>query len=313
MTSGSVISRMLSCFFILFEIRRTWLEQLEAPRKRPPPWRTRSCTKLMAYVLEQQLGEGSFGRVVAAKNSSNGQRFALKIFKDRDEALLEKEVRDLIPSHRHILPLFELIEQPGVPAGIAMPLCTCDLRSCGKLRPPMFQKYAWQLLHGLSYMHQSGVIHRDLHTKNILCQAGTAEGDPEHQCDIVLIADFGLSCSMPPCGYLTRATEEEVCALRYRAPELLLCPKYSYQADSWACGCVLGFMAAGQDVFSSFSDQGSASTHSGYEQVLAITRILGPPPLAGGFPAASVPSWIGLGLATHLHAAAPCSLRVNSV
>lgn len=86
-----------------------------------------------------------------------------------------------------------------------------------------------QLASGLSYLHDSYIIHRDLKTSNLLLSNR----------GVLKIADFGMAryVSIPPPPKLTQL----VVTLWYRAPELLLgSSRYTSAIDMWSLGCVFG-------------------------------------------------------------------------
>ena len=86
----------------------------------------------------------------------------------------------------------------------------------------------WQLLHGLSYLHDQGVIHRDVKPENLLI----------NDAGIVKICDFGFARYMREEA-AARYTDY-VATRWYRAPELLLgTGKYDTKVDIWAVGCLL--------------------------------------------------------------------------
>jgi len=88
-----------------------------------------------------------------------------------------------------------------------------------------------EVLRGLKFCHDSGVMHRDIKGSNILVNNS---GE-------VKLCDFGLSCIMKENeepGYSNR-----VVSLFYRAPELLLgSTQYSCEVDIWSAGCVFAQM-----------------------------------------------------------------------
>jgi serine/threonine protein kinase len=79
----------------------------------------------------------------------------------------------------------------------------------------MVKSITWQMLHGLKYLHDAKIMHRDLKPQNILIM-----GDGVEQ-GVVKIADFGLARDVrSPARPLSE--NGPVVTLWYRAPELLL-------------------------------------------------------------------------------------------
>jgi cyclin-dependent kinase len=74
---------------------------------------------------------------------------------------------------------------------------------------PMDQKFTYQLVKGVDYLHRRRVLHRDLKPQNLLIDR---EGN-------LKLADFGLARAF---GIPLRTYTHEIVTLWYRAPEVLL-------------------------------------------------------------------------------------------
>lgn len=85
-----------------------------------------------------------------------------------------------------------------------------------------------QLTSGVSYLHETWILHRDLKTSNLLLNN---RGQ-------LKIADFGMARYFgSPSPKLTQL----VVTLWYRAPELLLgAERYGTAVDMWSVGCIFG-------------------------------------------------------------------------
>ena len=93
-----------------------------------------------------------------------------------------------------------------------------------------------QLLDAVSYMHSSGVTHRDVKPQNVLLSSKDRDS-----CLQLKLADFGLCSSCPPGGSL-----QGFGTIPYMSPEQLVgfCNE---SCDVWACGCILfEFLFPGQ-------------------------------------------------------------------
>jgi serine/threonine protein kinase len=112
---------------------------------------------------------------------------------------------------------------------VMMELLDSDLQRVIQSPQPLedqhFKHFLFQLLRGLRFAHQHGVIHRDLKPSNILVTK---------DCDLC-ISDFGLARQAPPSGGGTLLMTQHVVKRWYRAPELMLSPDGSYTAaiDLW--------------------------------------------------------------------------------
>jgi cell division cycle 2-like len=85
-----------------------------------------------------------------------------------------------------------------------------------------------QLVSGISYLHTSWILHRDLKTSNLLLSNR----------GVLKIADFGMARYFgDPSPKMTQL----VVTLWYRAPELLLgTERYGREVDMWSVGCIFG-------------------------------------------------------------------------
>jgi len=94
-----------------------------------------------------------------------------------------------------------------------------------------------QLLSGLSYLHKSYILHRDLKTSNLLLS----------NTGILKIADFGMARY---CGDPAPQMTQLVVTLWYRAPELLLGTRdYGAAVDMWSIGCIFAELITNEPQF----------------------------------------------------------------
>ncbi|XP_011074882.1 mitogen-activated protein kinase kinase kinase 1 isoform X1 [Sesamum indicum] len=93
-----------------------------------------------------------------------------------------------------------------------------------ELRVPQVSAYTRQILHGLKYLHDRGVIHRDIKCANILV----------HTNGLVKLADFGLAKA-------TKLNDVHACkgTAFWMAPEVVRSQWYGPAADIWSLGCTV--------------------------------------------------------------------------
>ena len=135
-----------------------------------------------------------------------------------------------------------------------------DLNGRGPAHPlpkSTVQSFMYQLCKGMAWMHQHGVMHRDLKPQNLLVDKAR---------NILKIADLGLgrAFSVPVKSYT-----HEIVTLWYRAPEVLLGgTHYSTPVDIWSIGCIFAELARKAPLFPGDSE---------LQQLLHIFKLLGTP------------------------------------
>lgn len=193
-----------------------------------------------------------------------------KIHPDNEDGLISAS------GIREIAALLQLQGNPQIPPvrdvftgeNQTLWLCTelmeTDLEKALKDHPEWFTAHnqirvAKQLTRVLAFIHDHGIIHRDVKPENILLKHG-----PKGLC--IQLTDFGQCRGMI---VILRAMTVLVCSTWYRAPELLLgCARYSSKIDCWSVGCVLYRMGMGKLLF-----QGETDIH----QLDLICQCLGTP------------------------------------
>eukprot|EP00757_Euglenozoa_sp_SAG-D1_P005271 gene5271-2413_t len=141
------------------------------------------------------LGRGAFGNVYLGLNAGTGEMLAVKEtkhehWKESYEAL-QQEI-DLLQKlkHEHIVSFFGTDEIDNgfvvylefVPGGSLAHM----IKEFGKLGEGPIQHYVQQMLLGLSYLHEMGIVHQDIKGGNVLVND---RGE-------VKLADFGCSKRM---------------------------------------------------------------------------------------------------------------------
>eukprot|EP00755_Sulcionema_specki_P028971 Sspe_Gene.91084::Locus_62554_Transcript_1_1_Confidence_1.000_Length_1583::g.91084::m.91084 len=209
------------------------------------------------YKLGKVLGQGSYGMVLKALDSSTNEHVAMKrvhkdIMEDRILALrILREIK-LLQHFRapNVLALRNLVLPPKAEGTsppwngclyIVMDLMETDLKAILGSQQALSTEHVnylfWQLLVGLKHIHAAGVVHRDLTPGNILINL--------RDCDLK-IGDLGLAREVPEDS--SRMTDY-VTVRWYRAPEVLLEGRYTVGVDVWAAGCIFAELLGAKPIF----------------------------------------------------------------
>ncbi|KAL9051149.1 MAG: hypothetical protein Q9206_004812 [Seirophora lacunosa] len=195
---------------------------------------SKDVTELKDYQLGDCLGKGAFGSVFRALNMGTGETVAVKQVKLAD--LPKSELRvitleiDLLKNldHPNIVKYHGFVKSTES-LNIILEYCENGSlhsisKNFGKFPENLVGLYMSQVLHGLLYLHEQGVIHRDIKGANILT---TKQG-------LVKLADFGVA---------TRTTtlhESSVVGTPYwMAPEVIELSGATTASDIWSLGCTV--------------------------------------------------------------------------
>jgi serine/threonine protein kinase len=90
-----------------------------------------------------------------------------------------------------------------------------------------------QIVDALVFVHNQGLIHRDMKPENIFFQDVAQE--------TVMLGDFGLSVIMQDrlANFYQSKNSESAGSPAYSAPEQMSGMTYDYQVDIWALGCIV--------------------------------------------------------------------------
>ncbi|KAL4484945.1 hypothetical protein ABPG74_020122 [Tetrahymena malaccensis] len=212
------------------------------------------------YELKEILGEGCVGLVKKAVRKSDGQVFAVKTVRTRDEETIENIKQEFLHlkqlNHPNIVKVYELyIDNFSGKIHSVMELINGKemfevIHELGHYSELVASKIFSQILDAIAYMHQNYCCHRDLKPNNILCNNDGTE---------VKITDFNVSKfsdhyknyqggesiihqSIKMCTYTG--------TMAFSAPEVFneeIC--YDETIDMWSAGCILFTMLSGREPF----------------------------------------------------------------
>ncbi|KAK9041846.1 hypothetical protein V6N11_016935 [Hibiscus sabdariffa] len=224
---------------------------------------------LIRWRKGELIGYGAFGRVYMGMNLDSGELLAVKevliaansASKEKTQAHireLEEEVKLLKNlSHPNIVRYLGTVREEEtlnillefVPGGSISSL----LGKFGPFPEAVIRKYTKQLLLGLEYLHNNGIMHRDIKGANILVDN---KGN-------IKLADFGASKQVVELATVTGAKSMKGTPY-WMAPEVILQTGHSFSADIWSVGCTVIEMATGKPPWSQqYQEVAAALFHVG--------------------------------------------------
>jgi len=222
-----------------------------------------------SYTRGLELGRGAFAVVFQCKKAGSRHDFAAKAFDlrflrtsphaEREVKKLQREASILkqVPSHPNIVKFFDIVQEGSdwlffilelVVGGDLMKTMVTRPGRKGRGPRPFLEPEALyifkQLVEGLGWLHEQGVIHRDLKLENVLVVRAREVGDPPMMLLLdVKITDFGLSRFIGPEFSEPRST---VGSPRYMAPEVKATSgTHHLPADFWSLGILLSILLGG--------------------------------------------------------------------
>eukprot|EP01083_Nonionella_stella_P217504 780876_1 len=217
---------------------RSKQKSLKTPKTRKRGvYSTKDPTQIFEFV--EQLGKGSYGDVVKARDTRDDSEVAIKIVVQietdntnelvREISMLSKcrskYIRNFYGSYRHNNEIWIAMEYCG--AGSVGDVIKITKKRLKEAQIAVIAKHA---LSGLRYLHRNNIIHRNIKANNILL---SDQG-------FCKLAEFGIST-------LTAQLAQIISASPYwMAPEVLRQNNYDQKADIWSMGICIIEMCEGK-------------------------------------------------------------------
>ncbi|MBK9968480.1 MAG: serine/threonine protein kinase, partial [Holophagales bacterium] len=210
------------------------------------------------FRADRLLGSGGQADVWLAHDLELDQSVAIKLFRPGLDPVARERLRREVRigrevSHPRLVRMFELIEV-GDRLGVAMEWVPggtlADRLKQGPVAIDEAVLVAREILEATAYLHEKGVLHRDVKPSNILVEAS---GD-------VRLADFGLARPVGEGADLTR-TSVAVGTPGYMSPEQLRGQKPGPGSDLYGVGLVLFQLLTGRAAFVGSSEFEVARQH----------------------------------------------------
>ncbi|KAK8138156.1 Dual specificity protein kinase lkh1 [Apiospora sp. TS-2023a] len=229
------------------------------------------------YQINKLLGQGTFGKVVQARDRKRNKLVAIKIIRSvqkyRDASRIELRVLQTLKANDeenrnrciHLRDCFDFRGHICIVMDLLGSSVFDFLKSNNFVPFPnsQIQSFARQLLTSVAFLHDLNLIHTDLKPENILlCDnayqtftynrriPSSSTGTPRqaNQRKVLLdteirLIDFGSAT------FEDEYHSSVVSTRHYRAPEIILGLGWSFPCDIWSIGCILVEFFTGDALF----------------------------------------------------------------
>jgi|GEM_PF-5265291 len=199
---------------------------------------------LDGYTIQRAAGRGGFGEVYYAISDSQ-KEVALKVVNTYEQIELRGTAQCINLKSPHLVTIFDVKygqdQRPWIIMEFVNGPSLQELLKAAPagLEPAKAAFFIREIAKGLSYLHQCGVVHRDLKPGNIFYENG-----------YVKIGDYGLSKSISTTAFSGQTIA--VGTLHYMAPEIGD-GRYGPGIDIYALGAILYEMLTGRVPFAGSS------------------------------------------------------------
>ncbi|CAN7378286.1 protein kinase domain-containing protein [Duganella sp. LjRoot269] len=210
------------------------------------------------YQIRRSLGEGGYGRVYEAWDSTLCRHVALKQLKGATAALsqrlLDEARRAASLRHAAFVKIFSVQGDPLSPS-IVMELIDGVTLTQAVAAQPMpagaALDVARQIAEAMCEAHRLHMIHGDIKPSNLMLD-GSGK---------VRILDFGLASYIDPLATQSTMADDQQGTIAYMAPERLLGKGPSERSDVYALGAVLYELITGARPYAQLRGLGLAAAH----------------------------------------------------
>ncbi|XP_046870290.1 serine/threonine-protein kinase PLK3 [Hypomesus transpacificus] len=200
-----------------------------------------------SYSKGKLLGKGGFARCYEMTDLANNKMYAVKVIPQsrvskphqRDKITNEIELHKTL-SHKHVVKFSHHFEDQD---NIYIFLELCSRKSLAHiwkarhtLTDPEVRYYLRQIISGLKYLHNRGILHRDLKLGNFFVNENMD----------LRLGDFGLAAKLET----VEQRKKTICGTpNYLAPEVLNRQGHGTESDVWSLGCVMYTLMCGNPPF----------------------------------------------------------------
>ncbi|XP_064202163.1 serine/threonine-protein kinase 17A-like [Anguilla rostrata] len=215
------------------------------------PIKTEPFSDLYSLIPGKELGRGKFAVVKKCVEKRTGKEYAAKFLRKRRKGqdcrldiVHEIAVLELATASPRVITLHQVYETASemilvleyAAGGEIFDQCVAERDEAFQERD--VRRLMRQILEGVAFLHENGVVHLDLKPQNILLTSEAPLGD-------VRIVDFGLSRVVSGGQEL----REIMGTPEYVAPEILNYEPISTATDMWSIGVLAYVMLTGTSPF----------------------------------------------------------------
>lgn len=206
------------------------------------------------FELLEVIGRGGMGTVYKARQKRPDRFVALKVIHGHYaadpefRARFQAEIRVAVElEHQNLVPLFDAGDSNGNLYMAFRLVRGRDLKEILEADGPMAPERAvgiiGQLSAALEYVHECGILHRDVKPSNLILDEGN---------DHLYLSDFGIAKAKDATHALT-AKSAVIGAVDYMAPEQFDSREIDERTDVYAEGCMLFELLTGETPYKSDS------------------------------------------------------------
>ena len=199
-------------------------------------------TNLSFYKIGRSIGRGAFGKVNIALHVLSGHIVAIKSFNKTNHNFplnkikYEIKIMQKLRNNKRIVKLLEAFESEKyffiIMENIIGGNLLNAINKMSKLSESIARNIFKQLIETVKYLHNKGIVHRDIKPDNILLNINNN----------IKLCDFGVSKEIKKGQLITDSCGTPA----FIAPEILLDEPYDpYMTDIWSSGVVLYVMVSG--------------------------------------------------------------------
>ncbi len=204
------------------------------------------------HVLKERIGEGGMGVVFRAEQRSLGRSVAVKLLppqRAKDRVVVEQFVAEARAAggltHPNLIQVHDVVSEGDLHYFtmelVDGPTAGQLVKNLGPLLPGEALSIAQQAAKALAYVHDSGLVHRDVKPDNLIIAPGS----------VVKLADLGIAKTIQD---LDQENSESgngmiVGTPFYLAPEIALGERCDHRADLYSFGATLFHLLAGRPPF----------------------------------------------------------------